>query len=154
MYLGLHVKYQLFLLDFNETWILSTDFRKIFKYEMLWKFVQSEPSCSMTDRQAHRNMTNVTVASRNFANAPAIDFCRCAFTYPRPTNPKSCCCFSVPLPLVIRLNFVPENESDSKISDSGTAFHMILHRKNSIFSAHPQTTKQFPYIPLQTLKHL
>jgi hypothetical protein len=28
MYIGLHVKYPLFLSDFNETWILLTDFRK------------------------------------------------------------------------------------------------------------------------------
>jgi len=28
MYIGLHVKYRLFLSDFNWTWIFSTDFRK------------------------------------------------------------------------------------------------------------------------------
>jgi len=29
MYIGLHVKYPLFLSDFNETCVLSTDFRKV-----------------------------------------------------------------------------------------------------------------------------
>jgi len=31
MYVGLYVKYPLFVSDFNETLILSTDFRKILK---------------------------------------------------------------------------------------------------------------------------
>jgi len=30
-YIGLHVKYPCFLLDFNENWIVSTDFQNIAK---------------------------------------------------------------------------------------------------------------------------
>jgi len=40
MYLGQHVKYAVFLSDFNKTWIYSTEFWKILKYQITWKLVQ------------------------------------------------------------------------------------------------------------------
>jgi hypothetical protein len=68
-YRGLHVKYPLFLSDFNETWIFSTDFLKILKYHISWKSVQRESSCTMwTDGQS--DITKLLVAFHNFANAP------------------------------------------------------------------------------------
>jgi len=34
MYIGVHVKYLLFLSDFNKTWVFYTDFRKTLKYQI------------------------------------------------------------------------------------------------------------------------
>jgi len=51
-----HVKYPLFLSDFNQTWIFSTDFQKNYSnYRISWKPVSWEQRCSMrTDRQTHK----------------------------------------------------------------------------------------------------
>jgi hypothetical protein len=76
MHIDLHVKYPSYLSDFRERWTVSTDFRKIHKHKISWKFVQCKPSCSMrtdgrTDRQT--DITSLIVAFRNFANAPKIE---------------------------------------------------------------------------------
>jgi len=47
MYIGLHVNHPLFLSDFNDTWIFSTDYRQILVRQIPWKSGQWEPSCSM-----------------------------------------------------------------------------------------------------------
>jgi hypothetical protein len=75
MYIGLHVKYPLFLSDYTESLIFSTDFRKIFKYHISWKSVYLESTSSMrTDRWAEEwtgrqtDMTNLTIAFVNYVN--------------------------------------------------------------------------------------
>ena len=66
IFFGLNVKYRNFS-DFNETWVLSKDFRKILKYQISWK-----PSVGTelfnADRQT--GMAKLIVAFRNFAYSP------------------------------------------------------------------------------------
>jgi hypothetical protein len=72
MYIGLHVKYSLFLADFNETLILSTDFRKNHQISNFMKIrpVGDELLMRM-DRRT--DMTKLIVAFRNLAKALKTD---------------------------------------------------------------------------------
>ena len=53
--IGFYVKCPLFLLDFSETWIFSTDFRKIRKYTISRKSVEIRVPCGQTDGQTERH---------------------------------------------------------------------------------------------------
>ena len=67
-YVGLHIKHPLLLSNFNDTWFISTDFRKIIICLISWKSVQREPSCSvLTDGRT--DLTKLIAAFRNFVKA-------------------------------------------------------------------------------------
>jgi hypothetical protein len=61
MFIGVDVKYSLFLSDFNETWIFSIEIRKMFRF-------RENPTDGRTD------MTKVIVAFHTFVNAPDNDY--------------------------------------------------------------------------------
>jgi len=73
MYIGLPVKYPLFLSCSTETWIFSWGvfFSKNAQYQISWN-PSSEAELFHTGRQAGRrtDMTKLIVAFHNFANAP------------------------------------------------------------------------------------
>ena len=75
MYIGLHVKYQLLLLDFNETCIFSANFLKIPKYQISWKYVQWNPSCFLWT-EGQTDMTKLIATFHIFMNVPLkTSFC-------------------------------------------------------------------------------
>ena len=73
MYIGLHVKYRLFLSDANEIWIFSIDFGKInIKFNENPAVVNRHVPCERRDGQT--DVTKLIVAYRNFATAPKNGF--------------------------------------------------------------------------------
>jgi hypothetical protein len=75
VYRGIHVKYPLFLSDFNETWIFSTYFRKESEIPNFMKIRQVEAQSFHAgggggEREWQTDITKLTVAFRNLANAP------------------------------------------------------------------------------------
>jgi hypothetical protein len=70
---SLYVKKPLFLSDFNEKNFLDRFSKKKFRYQVLYKFVQWKPICSM---RTDRDMTKLIIF-RNFANAPKNGVGRC-----------------------------------------------------------------------------
>ena len=71
MFIGLHVKHPLYLLDVHKPSILSTDIPKILKHKNLMKFcpVGSEMFYADEQTDGRTDMRKRIVAFRNFANA-------------------------------------------------------------------------------------
>ena len=69
MHIGLYVKYRLLFSYFKETSIFLKGFRETLNYQISWKSVQWEPSCS-TRTNEKTDMTKLSVVFRKFAKAP------------------------------------------------------------------------------------
>jgi hypothetical protein len=71
--LGLQANSPILLPDFNQIWMLSTDFRESPKYQISWKFVQWEPRWYVqTDGQTNEQagMTTLQCALSDDAYTP------------------------------------------------------------------------------------
>ena len=60
MYIGLHVKYPLFLSDFSEASIFLTDFRQNLEHQISWKSAQWEPELLHADRRIDKRADRQT----------------------------------------------------------------------------------------------
>ena len=117
MNIGLHVKCPLFLSGFIETWIFSTDFRKIFKYQTSRKSVQWELNCSMrTDRQTGGDMMKLTVSFHNFTRATKIYLSGCVTA-----------CSDGLLPILRKSVFVAWTRGDTLLPRITTYSHSLTY---------------------------
>jgi len=67
-YTGLHGKSPLLLLDFNETWILSKDFKNTFRHQISWKSVSGFRDVPYGGKET--DTTKSIVALRTLPNLP------------------------------------------------------------------------------------
>ena len=99
MSIGLHVNYTSFLSDFNVTWIFSTYFLRIIKQisrkSVKWKLM-------------YYMWTKLTVALRNFANAPKNGPSYRASC--EPTNIKTKKCEFTPRPILTPKSYSPHSK--------------------------------------------
>jgi hypothetical protein len=75
LYIGIHVKYSLFLSDFNETSILFRQFYFPKKYSQMSIFLKTRPEGAEllnADRRTYGQKRRIN-GIRNFANAPKND---------------------------------------------------------------------------------
>jgi hypothetical protein len=75
MYIGLRIRYLLFLSEFNETWILSADFRKIFKFQISLKSRRWDPRCCMRTNRHNKAEILFAVLLTRLQNAETYRFC-------------------------------------------------------------------------------
>jgi hypothetical protein len=58
MFIGFNVIYPLFLSNFNEYWIFSTDFRKTLRYKFSWKFFHWGGNVPFGQKDRHDEANN------------------------------------------------------------------------------------------------
>jgi len=75
IYISFHVKYSLFLFDFNENFLFWTNSRKIFKYQRGWKYVQWEQSCCMGTGKHTERRTDGRRDRHEVVNSRFSQFC-------------------------------------------------------------------------------